>query len=64
MYPYLCTLCVSGQFLEDFAVGEVIESPDDYEMTLERIEAFAAEFDPQPNPSRPGRGPDADSSAR
>jgi len=39
---------VSGRFLEDFAVGEVIESPDDYEVTAHRIRDFATEFDPQP----------------
>ena len=39
---------MSGRFLEDFSVGEVIDSPDEYEMTLERINEFAAEFDPQP----------------
>ena len=39
---------MSGRYLEDFSVGEVIDSPDDYEMTLERIHDFATEFDPQP----------------
>lgn len=39
---------VSGRYLEDFAVGQVIDSPEDYEMTLERIQAFATEYDPQP----------------
>jgi acyl dehydratase len=39
---------VSGQFYEDFEVGEVIESPEAYEITPERLHAFAAEFDPQP----------------
>jgi acyl dehydratase len=39
---------MAGRFLEDFSVGEVIDSPDDYEMTLERIRDFASEFDPQP----------------
>lgn len=39
---------MAGRFLEDFTVGEVIDSPDEYEMTLERIREFASEFDPQP----------------
>jgi len=39
---------LSGTHLEDFAVGEVIESAESYEMTPERIEAYATEFDPQP----------------
>jgi acyl dehydratase len=39
---------MAGRFLEDFSVGEVIDSPEDYEMTLERIHDFASEFDPQP----------------
>jgi acyl dehydratase len=29
-------------------VGEVIDSPETYEITRERLLAFAAEFDPQP----------------
>jgi acyl dehydratase len=39
---------MSGRYLEDFSVGEVIDSPEDYEMTLERIADFAREYDPQP----------------
>lgn len=39
---------VSGTHLEDFAVGEIIDSPESYEMTAARIEAYATEFDPQP----------------
>jgi acyl dehydratase len=39
---------VSGKFLDDFAVGEVIESREEYEMTPERIHDFASEYDPQP----------------
>jgi len=39
---------MSGKFLEDFTVGEVIESVEEYEMTPERIAAFASEYDPQP----------------
>jgi len=39
---------VSGRYLDDFAPGEVIDSTEEYEMTPERIAAFASEFDPQP----------------
>jgi acyl dehydratase len=39
---------VAGRFLEDFSVGEVVQSPDEYEMTGERIAAYASEYDPQP----------------
>jgi acyl dehydratase len=39
---------VSGTHLEDFTVGEVIDSAESYEMTAERIEMYATEFDPQP----------------
>jgi len=39
---------VSGRYLEDFAVGEVIGSGEEYEMTPERIHAFASDYDPQP----------------
>jgi acyl dehydratase len=39
---------VSGKFLDDFVVGEVIESREEYEMTPERIREFATEYDPQP----------------
>jgi acyl dehydratase len=39
---------VSGKYLDDFAVGEVIESAEEYEMTPERIRDFATEYDPQP----------------
>jgi acyl dehydratase len=39
---------VSGRYLEDFEVGEVIESVGSYEVTAENIVAFATEFDPQP----------------
>jgi len=39
---------VSGKYLDDFAVGEEIESREEYEMTPERIHAFASEYDPQP----------------
>jgi len=38
---------VSGRHLEDFQVGEAIEAPDTYQMTPERITAFASEYDPQ-----------------
>ena len=39
---------MSGPYLEDFSVGEVIVSAEEYEMTPERIAAYASEFDPQP----------------
>ena len=39
---------VSGRYMEDFAIGEVIESPEDYEITPDRLHEYAAEFDPQP----------------
>jgi acyl dehydratase len=39
---------VSGKYLDDFSVGEVIESAEEYEMTPERIAAFASDYDPQP----------------
>jgi acyl dehydratase len=51
---------VSGTHLEDFAVGEVIESAESYEMTADRIRAYAQEFDPQPihlDADASGRGP-------
>jgi acyl dehydratase len=38
---------VSGRYLEDFQVGEAIAAPDAYQMTPERITAFASEYDPQ-----------------
>jgi acyl dehydratase len=39
---------VAGRYYEDFRVGEVIVSPQSYEITADNIKAFAAEFDPQP----------------
>lgn len=39
---------MSGRYFEDFVVGEVIDSPESYEITAERLHAYAAEFDPQP----------------
>jgi acyl dehydratase len=39
---------MSGRYLEDFTVGEVITAQETFEMTPERIAAFASEFDPQP----------------
>lgn len=39
---------MSGKYLEDFAVGEVIEAAEEYVMTPESIHAFAWEYDPQP----------------
>ncbi len=39
---------MSGRYLDDFAVGEVIASAEEYAMTAENIHAYAEEFDPQP----------------
>jgi acyl dehydratase len=39
---------VSQRFLEDFSVGQVFAADEEYEITPERIRAFAAEYDPQP----------------
>ena len=39
---------MAGSVLEDFAVDEVIASSEEYEITPERLTAYAAEFDPQP----------------
>ena len=39
---------MAGRYYEDFSVGEVIDSPESYEITPERLHAFAAEYDPQP----------------
>jgi acyl dehydratase len=39
---------VSGRYLEDFTVGEVIPARETYEMTPERVHDFAEEYDPQP----------------
>ena len=39
---------VSGRYFEDFIVGELIDSPESYEITAERLHEYAAEFDPQP----------------
>jgi acyl dehydratase len=39
---------MSGRYLEDFAIGEVIDSPGTYEVTAHKIHDFATEFDPQP----------------
>jgi acyl dehydratase len=39
---------LSGRYLEDFSVGEVIESIEEYEMTPEGIASFATDYDPQP----------------
>lgn len=38
---------MAGRYLEDFAVGEWIASGEEYEITPERLAAYAAEFDPQ-----------------
>ena len=42
--------------LQDFAPGETIDCPGRYEMTLERLEAFAREWDPQPMHLDPAAG--------
>lgn len=39
---------MSGTHLEDFTVGEVVDSTEQYEMTAARIASYASEFDPQP----------------
>ena len=39
---------MSGRFLEDFEVGEMIVAPESYEITPERLHEYASEFDPQP----------------
>lgn len=39
---------VAGRYLEDFQIGEVIYSPESYEVTPERLAAYASEYDPQP----------------
>jgi len=40
---------VSGvRYFEEFSVGQVIDSPESYEITAERLHEYAAEFDPQP----------------
>ena len=39
---------MSGRYLEDFTVGEVIRASETYEMTPERVADFATEYDPQP----------------
>ena len=39
---------MAGRYYEDFTVGEVIESPETYEITPERLHQFASEYDPQP----------------
>lgn len=38
---------MSGRSLEDFNVGQRFEPADEYEITPERLNAYAAEFDPQ-----------------
>ena len=39
---------MSGRYLDDFAVGEIIEPTEEYEMTPANIHDFASQFDPQP----------------
>ena len=38
---------MTGRVMEDFAVGEVIEVAEEYEITPERLRAYATEYDPQ-----------------
>src|SRR5687768_17734125 len=38
---------MSRQWLQDFSVGQRFEPADEYEITPERLNAYAAEFDPQ-----------------
>ncbi len=38
---------MSGRWLEGFTVGERFESTEEYEITRERIAAYAADYDPQ-----------------
>ena len=35
------------RFLEDFEVGQIFESAEEYEITPERLREYATEFDPQ-----------------
>jgi acyl dehydratase len=39
---------VAGPWLEDFTLGEVIASGEEYEITSDNIAAFAGAYDPQP----------------
>ena len=39
---------VNRRYLEDFEVGQVFAADEEYEMTPERIHAYATEYDPQP----------------
>ncbi len=39
---------MAGRYYEDFRVGEVIVSPETYEVTRDNVREFAAQFDPQP----------------
>jgi acyl dehydratase len=39
---------VAGRYYEDFRVGEIIASPESYEVTRDNLREFAAAFDPQP----------------
>jgi acyl dehydratase len=45
---------MSGRFLDDFEVGQIFAADEEYEITPERIRAYAAEFDPQPIHLDPG----------
>ncbi len=51
---------MAGRYLDGFSVGEVIISPEEYEITPERLTEYAAEYDPQPihlDPQAAARGP-------
>jgi acyl dehydratase len=45
---------MSGRYLDDFSVGEVIVAAEEYEITPERLAGYAAEYDPQPIHLDPG----------
>lgn len=38
---------MTRRFLDDFAAGDRLDIPGDYEMTPERVHGFASEYDPQ-----------------
>lgn len=39
---------MSGRYLDDFTPGQLFSSGEEYEITPDRIHAFASEYDPQP----------------
>lgn len=39
---------MARRYLEDFKVGDLIASGEEYEITPERLAAYASEYDPQP----------------